>query len=86
MLFVALSAFPTTEMSRNAAIALAQQLAIASPKTSIDTLIRRALVDAFTDNQMPEESDRERLHIHPLLRAFAGEAFKQWPGGNASSA
>jgi len=78
-LFVALSTFPTSGMSRNTAIALARSLGIADPETSVNTLVRRALVDAFTNQQMPEESDRERLQMHLLLQAFAEEAFKQWP-------
>jgi tetratricopeptide (TPR) repeat protein len=80
-LFVALSAFPTTEMSRHAVIAMARSLNMTHPEASVDVLVRRALIDAFTNDQMPEESDRERLQMHLLLRAFSEETFKQWLEG-----
>lgn len=77
-LFAALAAFATPAFSRNAALALAKGLGLALPKQSVDLLVLRALVGASVDESMPVESDRERLRLHPLLRAFAAENFQLW--------
>ncbi len=76
-LFATLAAFATTEMSRNAAISVAKDLGIAHPETSIDLLVRRALLDTFA-NERVSEGDSERLRLHILLHAFAAEHFCQW--------
>lgn len=77
-LFAALAAFATPAFSRNAALALAKSLGLALPKQSVDLLVLRALVQASVDENMPVESDRERLRLHPLLRALAAENFQLW--------
>jgi tetratricopeptide (TPR) repeat protein len=77
-LFAALASFATPAFSRNAALALAKELGLAMPKQSVDLLVLRALVQASVDEGMPIESDRERLRLHPLLRAFAAENFQLW--------
>jgi excisionase family DNA binding protein len=77
-LFAALTAFETGDFSRNAAIALAEGLHLSLPETSLDRLVLRALVDAYVNRSMPEWSDRERLHLHPLLRALSVREFKEW--------
>lgn len=77
-LFAALAAFATPAFSRNAALALAFGLGLALPKQRVDLLVLRALVGASVDESMPVESDRERLRLHPLLRAFAAENFQLW--------
>lgn len=75
-LFAALAAFATPAFSRNAALALAKGLGLALAKQSVDLLVLRALVEASVDESMPVESDRERLRLHPLLRALAAENFQ----------
>jgi tetratricopeptide (TPR) repeat protein len=77
-LFAALAAFATPSFGRSAALALAKGMGLAAPKQSVDLLVLRALVSASIDKNMPLESDRERLRLHPLLRAFASEHLKLW--------
>jgi tetratricopeptide (TPR) repeat protein len=77
-LFTALAAFPTEEFSRNAALAVAEAAGVRGGEGSIYLLVTRALVYARTSDRMPEGSDRERLRLHPLLRAFALGEFAQW--------
>ena len=85
-LFAALAAFETPVFGRNAALALAEKLGLSQPRLSVDLLVLRALVGAYVDEGMPAESDRERLRLHPLLRAFAAEHLKQWTGGERDAA
>jgi tetratricopeptide (TPR) repeat protein len=77
-LFAALSVFRTVEFSRRAALALAKALALTKSQENLDVLVLRGLLDASTRADMPEESDRERLRMHPLLRTFAASRFYQW--------
>jgi len=43
-------------------------------------LVERGLVDAYVNENMPEQSHRERQQLRPLIRAFAAESFNnQWP-------
>jgi tetratricopeptide (TPR) repeat protein len=76
-LFIALSAFGGDEFGRNAAIALAQALDVDSPAYTIDLLVLRALLDS--SRSAPPVGDKtrdyERLHLHPLLHAFAYAEF-----------
>jgi tetratricopeptide (TPR) repeat protein len=85
-LFVALAAFATPELSRNAAQALGMTLkAVDSgrgqvdPGFTLDLLVKRALVDASIDRDMPVQTDRERLRMHLLVRALARQWFDKWP-------
>lgn len=79
ILFAALAALATVEFSRNVTIALASGLQIPSPETHTNWLVMRSLVDAFVNNDMPRSiSDRERLHLHPLLRGLALVQFEEW--------
>jgi tetratricopeptide (TPR) repeat protein/transcriptional regulator with XRE-family HTH domain len=80
MLFSALATFATTELSRNAAIALTTGLGIKLAEINTNILILRSLLDAFVNDEMPRRvSDRERLRLHPLLRALAVAQFEKWP-------
>ena len=74
-LFSSLAAFGTGEIGRNAALALAEALGLGSPRMCLDILVLRALVIAYSDGAMPNKSDRERLRLHPLMRAFAAQEF-----------
>jgi tetratricopeptide (TPR) repeat protein len=84
-LFSTLAAFPTNEFSRNATIALARALKVSQGAQMLDLLIKRCLVEvpATSDNaqtaQIPRDVDRERLQIHPLLRAYAAQRLAGWP-------
>lgn len=78
-LFIALAAFATAEVGRQAVIALGKALQIENPEAMIDLLVLRALVETFPNDYMPRGSDRERLRLHPLLRAFANYKFMLWP-------
>lgn len=77
-LFTALAAFPTMEFGRQATIALARELNLTKPSSNVDLLVLRTLLEAYTNESMPRESDRERLRLHPLLRAYAENRSKRW--------
>ncbi|MGH2485802.1 MAG: tetratricopeptide repeat protein, partial [Ktedonobacterales bacterium] len=75
ILFAALAAFATNDFGRQAALSVAAQLGVGDPDAAVDTLVRNALLDTALDATLPEGSDRERLRLHPLLRAYAAEQF-----------
>lgn len=79
MLFAALATFATPEFGRQAAVALAEGLDLARPEYTVDLLVRRALADNALSASMPEQSDRERLRLHPLLYAYANYLLTQPP-------
>ena len=74
-LFAAAGALPTGEFGRNALLELGSVLALADTETSADLLVRRALLDVYIDETMPEGSDRVRCRLHTLLRAEARHRF-----------
>jgi tetratricopeptide (TPR) repeat protein len=78
-LFVTLAAFGTVGFGRRAALALGEVMKLTSPATSLDLLIRRALVEVWVNDEMPERTDRERQRFHPLIWAFAAQEFNTWP-------
>ncbi len=78
---LACAAFGTTEFSRNAVLAVARELSVAHPESCVDLLISRYLVDAFAITNLPVGSDRERLHLHQLVRGCAEVGFKHWTEG-----
>jgi hypothetical protein len=78
-LFAALAAFPTVEFSRNAVLAIGAVAGVAATEASVYLLVLCELVTASTSDRMPEGTDRERLRIHPLLRALAQSEFARWP-------
>ena len=78
-LFAGLAAFGAPEFGRKAALALGAGLGLPAPEASVYLLVLRALLRASTDDELPDESDRERLRIHPLLRAFAASKLIGWP-------
>ena len=80
-LFAGLAAFGAPEFGRKAALALGEGLGLPSPEASVYLLVLRALLRASTDDVMPDESDRERLRMHPLLRAFAASETGPLAGG-----
>lgn len=77
-LFTALAAFASAGFGRQAVLALGRSLKLVSPNKAIDMLVRRALVDASVNYDVSQQSDRERLRLHPLVRAFAEYKFAQW--------
>jgi tetratricopeptide (TPR) repeat protein len=78
-LFAGLAAFGAPEFGRRATLALGSGLGLPAPEASVYLLVLRALLRASTDDAMPDESDRERLRMHPLLRAFAANEISRWP-------
>ncbi|MGH2516783.1 MAG: NB-ARC domain-containing protein, partial [Ktedonobacterales bacterium] len=79
-LFAALSVFNGPDFGRRAAVAVAaglergeQATATVSDEMAVDRLVRRALLSASSNEEMPPESDRERLGLHPLLCVMAGD-------------
>ncbi|HEV2460689.1 MAG TPA: NB-ARC domain-containing protein, partial [Ktedonobacterales bacterium] len=85
-LFAALAAFATPDCGRQAVLALGTHLGQERPERSIHLLVVRALVEPTTSGTLPEHSDRERLRLHPLLRALAELLFRQWPPGEHDAA
>ncbi|HEX6121718.1 MAG TPA: tetratricopeptide repeat protein, partial [Ktedonobacterales bacterium] len=77
-LFAALAAVPTAEFGRGAALALAGGITPPVGETALDLLVRRALAEAALDTTMPEGSDRQRLRLHLLMRAYATREFAKW--------
>jgi tetratricopeptide (TPR) repeat protein len=77
-LFVTLAAFDTEEFGRRAVLAVGASLQLSQPEASLNLLVLRALLDASVDENMPERSDRERLRLHQLLRAYAATEFATW--------
>jgi tetratricopeptide (TPR) repeat protein/transcriptional regulator with XRE-family HTH domain len=78
-LFVAVAAFATNKFGRKAVLALAKAMGSGTSETSVNVLVLRALVDASTNAEQGTNSDRERLRVHPLLRAVAFTEFARWP-------
>jgi tetratricopeptide (TPR) repeat protein len=85
-LFAALSVFATPEFGRQAAGALAAGLDQTQPRASVDVVVQRALADASVSEALPEDADRERLRLHPLVRAFAADLRARWPKGEQEAA
>lgn len=77
-LFAALAAFGGADFGRKAALALAQGLRLPRPERALDLLIRRSLLDAHVSETMPEGSDRQRMVLHPLLRAYGQQFFERF--------
>jgi tetratricopeptide (TPR) repeat protein len=87
-LFVALAAFATTDVGREAVLALAyppseddaEPAAFESAaRASLDALEDLHLVDAAVNETMPgEESDAERVRLHPLVQTYVQSLFERW--------
>jgi nucleoside phosphorylase/tetratricopeptide (TPR) repeat protein len=76
-LFANLAAFPTADFGRNAALALGLETQLQNPERCVNLLIYRGLLDIYTHQEMGLHSDRSRLHLHPLLFAFAQHLFQE---------
>lgn len=91
-LFAALAAFPTIEFSRNAALVLARQLDVTPAAPALDLLLQLLLVEVPSSpngpqgTQIPRSVDRERLQLHPLLRAYAAQQLAGWSERNRTNA
>lgn len=75
---LACAAFGSTEFSRNAVLAVARGLSVAHPESCVDLLISRYLVEAFALTNLPVGSDRERIHLHQLVRGCTEEGYRHW--------
>ena len=67
-LFQALAVMPTSEVTRDAALAMARGADVKHPEKMLDLLVRRALFEQFANTD-----GVERVKQHLLLRAFAAE-------------
>src|SRR5581483_4491381 len=76
-LFAALSAYGTEEFGREAALAVVSALGIDA--STVDLLVRRAMLTRGSNKELPEDSDYERLRFHPLVQAFAERQFQERP-------
>ena len=73
-LFATLGAFASNDIGRDALRAIASALGDPDPQASGDALLDLRLADAYLSDAIPAEvegGDRERLRLHPLVRAFA---------------
>ncbi|MBA2392091.1 MAG: tetratricopeptide repeat protein [Ktedonobacterales bacterium] len=78
-LFAGSATFAAPEFGRQAALTLAQGLGQVNPQTNVDLLVVRALAEKSFSAGFPEKADRERLRLHPLVRAFAMDLLLRWP-------
>ncbi|MEO7076422.1 MAG: NB-ARC domain-containing protein, partial [Ktedonobacterales bacterium] len=85
-LFAGLAVFATPECGRQAALAVGRGLGQSHPEQSLHLLLTRALVDPSNDETLPQDSDRERLRMHPLLRALAEDLYHRWPQAEQDAA
>jgi tetratricopeptide (TPR) repeat protein len=85
-LFAGLAAFATPECGRQAALALGAALGQAHAERSLHLLLVRALIEPGHLETLPAESDRERVRLHPLLWALAGDLFHQWSNDDQEAA
>jgi tetratricopeptide (TPR) repeat protein/transcriptional regulator with XRE-family HTH domain len=85
-LYVALASFPTAGFGRRAALALGTALHLTSPKETVELLIRRALIEPTENDMQSDESDYERLRLHPLMRVFAVQMFSRWSDDERNAA
>ncbi len=87
-LFVALGAFATGDVGREAALSIGALVASddeteddaadeAIAERSLKALITLRLADPGLDEAMPEQSDRERVRLHPLVYTDARDRFSQ---------
>ncbi|MGH2501768.1 MAG: hypothetical protein ACRDID_04540, partial [Ktedonobacterales bacterium] len=70
-LFAALGAFASNDIGRDALLAVGAALGDPDPTASLDALLDLRLADAYLSAELPTDADRERLRLHPLVRAFA---------------
>jgi tetratricopeptide (TPR) repeat protein len=78
-LFVLLSALATTDLGRQALLAVAGAQGIEEADRGLATLMLRALVDIARIGALPKGSDRDRLIVHPLLQTQGKQQFAAWP-------
>lgn len=72
-LFAALSVLGT-DFGRDVVVALAERLRI--PDASMNLLVLRALLTPVMQGDMPPQTQRERLRLHPLLHTLARGDFQ----------
>ena len=79
-LFTALAAFATAEFGRFAILSLAQAIGLSKDEASqsLLALVQRDLITPSIISIMPEDSDRERFRLQPLLHAFVKKRLKTW--------
>jgi len=76
-----LAAFGTMEAGREATLALASSLDERAARVSLDALVDFHLLGPFVNAGMGGAGDYERLRMHALVRAWAGDLFAgdAWP-------
>ncbi|HEY7834597.1 MAG TPA: TIR domain-containing protein [Ktedonobacterales bacterium] len=83
--FVALAAFATADVGRQAALAVAAATAAEDVaeaerlERGLREVVTLRMADAALNEAMPEASDRERLRLHPLLQTYARDLLAQRP-------
>ncbi len=87
-LFVALAAFGTGEMGRRAALAVGAGSGLSATEAddALALLARRAMLTVEPALTLPEDADRMRVRLHPLLRAFAATKLAAWPATDQDAA
>src|SRR5262249_13648882 len=78
-LFVVFGAFKSSDMGRQALLAIAAMLDDPEAQQSLEALLDLRLLDPYTVRDAPEEADRERLKLHPLVAEYASERFGSLP-------
>jgi tetratricopeptide (TPR) repeat protein len=91
-LFATLAAFATGDVGRAAVLDVAGSLIprppslrkgrgsvdVPAPQESLQAILDLRLLDPYTLETLPEEADRERLRLHPLVRAYAEQLLALW--------
>jgi hypothetical protein len=77
-MFELLGAFPTGDIGRQAILQVAAAQGDTDSSASLEALEDFRLVDAALNTDMPEETDRERIRLHPLVRDVARDALGTW--------
>src|SRR5262249_51565801 len=77
ILFVLVAALAAPDLGRQATLAIAAGCGVQDPVHALDVLVGRALLTIVRDDTMPQNSDRDRVRIHPQLQAFGKQRYSK---------
>jgi hypothetical protein len=79
-LLVALAAFSSADIGRNATLALGAAILRdeATARVALRTLVEEGFLDTIRNGAIPPDGDRDRVRLHPLFVDFSHQRFMQW--------
>jgi hypothetical protein len=78
-LLAALADFPTADVGRKAVLAVAEVIGIGDARDGLDAIEDLRLAEPTVEGTLTDEqSDRERVRLHPLVQTYAGQRFDAW--------